>query len=92
MNSVIAEICIRRDKEHRKMAGFSIFDKLTGLLIFRQCHLDSLESTLGCMAADHRIAHDVSNWIAIRGKGKTHFEGTSHEAYTKYINEYKSQK
>jgi len=92
MNSAMAEICSRHDKE-RRMKVISIFDKLSGKPIFRQCHSSRLETTLSCMADDHIIAHDVSNWIEIKdGRGKSHFEGTSHGAYTKYVNEYKSKK
>jgi hypothetical protein len=92
MNSAMAEICSRHNNK-RRMKEISIFDKLTGIPVFRQCHSSRLETTLSCMADEHIIAHDVSNWIEIKdGRGKSYFEGTSHAAFTKYINEYKSKK
>ena len=93
MNSTILEICAKHERRRRKMDKISIFDKLTGMPVFTQCHSSQLETTLSCMADDHVIAHDASNWIEIKdGRGKSYFEGTSHEAFTKYINEYKSKK
>ena len=67
-------------------------DKLTNTFVYKQCHSSRFENTLRCIAENYTISRDVSNWIEIKdGRGKSYFEGTSHAAFIKYINEYKSK-
>ena len=92
MNSAIAEICRNYDKRQRKMDRISIIDKLTNTFVYKQCHSSRFENTLRCIAENYTISRDASNWIEIKdGRGKSYFEGTSHAAFIKYINEYKSK-
>ena len=92
MNSAIVEICKNRERRLRKMDQISIFDMISGKPVFTQCYSGFLEKTLKCISEDNTLAFDSSNAIEIKdGRGKSYFKGTSHAAYIKYINEYKSK-